>query len=113
MHDVLKYVAFTSTASGGNAAGVVLDAHGLSDGQMLAIAADLGYSESAFLFPEGATPTGSATSAPWPRSPSAATPPSRPPSPSANASAPLSWTCSPRPARSRWRSPRGTASPPR
>ncbi|MEV4163305.1 PhzF family phenazine biosynthesis protein [Nonomuraea dietziae] len=53
MHDVLKYVAFTSTAAGGNAAGVVLDAHGLSDGQMLAIAADLGYSESAFLFPEG------------------------------------------------------------
>src|SRR6202012_6199044 len=39
----------------GNPAGVVLDATGLDDAGMLAIAAELGYSESAFLTapPEG------------------------------------------------------------
>ncbi|MEW2302999.1 PhzF family phenazine biosynthesis isomerase [Streptomyces sp. NPDC006655] len=47
--EVLRYTAFSSTPDGGNPAGVVLDATGLDDGDMLAIAADLGYSESAFL----------------------------------------------------------------
>ena len=47
--EVLRYTAFSSTPEGGNPAGVVLDATGLDDGDMLAIAADLGYSESAFL----------------------------------------------------------------
>ena len=46
---VLRYTAFSDRPEGGNPAGVVLDAAGLSDEQMLAIAADLGYSESAFL----------------------------------------------------------------
>jgi PhzF family phenazine biosynthesis protein len=49
MTDVLRYAAFTDRPEGGNPAGVVLDAGGLSDAEMLAIAADLGYSESAFL----------------------------------------------------------------
>ena len=46
---VQRYVAFSDDPEGGNPAGVVLDAAGLSDDRMLAIAADLGYSETAFL----------------------------------------------------------------
>ncbi|MEV5976006.1 PhzF family phenazine biosynthesis isomerase [Streptomyces sp. NPDC052114] len=46
---VLRYAAFTTVPEGGNPAGVVPDAAGLDDAQMLAIAADLGYSETAFL----------------------------------------------------------------
>ncbi|MFI7340353.1 PhzF family phenazine biosynthesis protein [Streptomyces sp. NPDC050085] len=49
--DVLRYTAFTTRPDGGNPAGIVLDASALSDGDMLKIAADLGYSESAFLTP--------------------------------------------------------------
>ncbi|MFI5676504.1 PhzF family phenazine biosynthesis protein [Streptomyces cellulosae] len=53
--DVLRYTAFSSDPEGGNPAGVVLDASALDDADMLAIAAELGYSESAFLTapPEG------------------------------------------------------------
>jgi PhzF family phenazine biosynthesis protein len=47
--DVLRYVAFSDRPDGGNPAGVVLDASGLSEEQMLGIAADVGYSETAFL----------------------------------------------------------------
>ncbi|KAB1988239.1 PhzF family phenazine biosynthesis isomerase [Streptomyces triticiradicis] len=47
--EVLRYTAFSGDPEGGNPAGVVLDATGLDDDDMLAIAADLGYSESAFL----------------------------------------------------------------
>src|SRR5690349_3735785 len=47
--EVLRYTAFSSAPDGGNPAGVVLDAAALDDSDMLAIAADLGYSESAFL----------------------------------------------------------------
>lgn len=46
---VLRYTAFSADPEGGNPAGVVLDAAGLDDAAMLAVAADLGYSESAFL----------------------------------------------------------------
>ncbi|MFD8454517.1 PhzF family phenazine biosynthesis protein [Streptomyces coelicoflavus] len=46
---VLRYTAFSSTPDGGNPAGVVLDASGMDDAEMLAVAAGLGYSESAFL----------------------------------------------------------------
>jgi PhzF family phenazine biosynthesis protein len=49
MSDVLRYVAFSDRPDGGNPAGVVLDAAGMSDAEMLQIAADLGYSESAFV----------------------------------------------------------------
>ncbi|WP_327413678.1 PhzF family phenazine biosynthesis protein [Streptomyces sp. NBC_01233] len=47
--EVLRYTAFSHDPDGGNPAGVVLDAAGLDDGAMLAIAARLGYSETAFL----------------------------------------------------------------
>lgn len=46
---VQRYVAFSDHPDGGNPAGVVLDAAGLSADRMLAIAAELGYSETAFL----------------------------------------------------------------
>lgn len=53
--EVLRYTAFSAEPEGGNPAGVVLDATHLDAGDMLAIAADLGYSESAFLtaLPDG------------------------------------------------------------
>ena len=47
--DVLRYAAFSDRPDGGNPAGVVLDAGGLSDERMLEIAAEVGYSETAFL----------------------------------------------------------------
>jgi PhzF family phenazine biosynthesis protein len=46
---VLRYAAFTVDGQGGNPAGVVLDARGLDGTDMQAIAADVGYSETAFL----------------------------------------------------------------
>lgn len=49
MTEVLRYAAFTTDQGGGNPAGVVLDARGLPDPEMLAIAQDVGYSETAFL----------------------------------------------------------------
>lgn len=55
---ILKYRAFTTVEPlphSGNPAGVVLDADALSDADMLAIAADLGFSETAFL--SARTPT--------------------------------------------------------
>ncbi|MET8523977.1 PhzF family phenazine biosynthesis protein [Nocardioides sp. NBC_00163] len=51
MTEILHYSAFTTSPSGGNGAGVILDASALDDEQMLTIAAELGYSESAFLTP--------------------------------------------------------------
>lgn len=52
--DVLQYSAFSSDPAGGNPAGVILDARGADDDEMLAVAASLGHSESAFLVPAGA-----------------------------------------------------------
>ncbi|HXT91909.1 MAG TPA: PhzF family phenazine biosynthesis isomerase [Trebonia sp.] len=54
--EVLRYAAFTTSPAGGNPAGVVLDARGLGHEEMQRIAAEVGYSETAFLFPreEGA-----------------------------------------------------------
>ncbi|MFJ2775177.1 MULTISPECIES: PhzF family phenazine biosynthesis protein [unclassified Kitasatospora] len=49
--EILRYAAFTTRPDGGNPAGVVLDASGLSTERMLAIAAEVGYSETAFLIP--------------------------------------------------------------
>ncbi|MER7657970.1 PhzF family phenazine biosynthesis protein [Streptomyces albidoflavus] len=48
---VLRYAAFTRDPAGGNPAGVVLEAAGLDEATMLAVAARLGYSETAFLTP--------------------------------------------------------------
>ncbi|MEH0528917.1 PhzF family phenazine biosynthesis isomerase [Streptomyces stelliscabiei] len=47
--EVLRYSAFTRDPAGGNRAGVVLDASRLDDAAMLAIAAEVGYSETAFV----------------------------------------------------------------
>lgn len=51
--EVLRYTAFSEDPDGGNPAGVVLDARSLSRQQMLDIAADVGFSETAFLSPAG------------------------------------------------------------
>src|SRR5690349_2970210 len=53
--EVLRYTAFTTDPAGGNPAGIVLDAEGLDEAAMLDIAAQVGYSETAFLT---APPTG-------------------------------------------------------
>ncbi|MBF9070550.1 PhzF family phenazine biosynthesis isomerase [Streptacidiphilus fuscans] len=47
--DVLRYTAFSTDPAGGNPAGVVLDARGVPDADMLTVAAEVGYSESAFV----------------------------------------------------------------
>lgn len=49
--DVLRYTAFATTPDGGNPAGVVLDARGMAEADMQRVAADVGYSETAFLLP--------------------------------------------------------------
>ncbi|GGM10719.1 PhzF family phenazine biosynthesis protein [Nakamurella endophytica] len=46
---VLRYAAFTADPAGGNPAGVVLDAAGAADADMLAVAAEVGFSETAFV----------------------------------------------------------------
>ncbi len=51
--EILRYAAFTDDPTGGNPAGIVLDASGLDDPAMLAIAAEVGYSETAFIRPGG------------------------------------------------------------
>jgi PhzF family phenazine biosynthesis protein len=51
--DVLRYAAFSNDPTGGNPAGVVLDATDMTAEQMLATAAEVGYSETAFLTPIG------------------------------------------------------------
>ncbi|MDN5857535.1 MAG: PhzF family phenazine biosynthesis protein [Pseudonocardia sp.] len=47
--EVLRYSAFTTDPAGGNPAGVVLDAAGATEAQMQGVAAEVGYSETAFL----------------------------------------------------------------
>jgi PhzF family phenazine biosynthesis protein len=47
--EVLRYAAFSPDPRGGNPAGVVLDATGATDGEMLAVAAEVGFSETVFL----------------------------------------------------------------
>jgi PhzF family phenazine biosynthesis protein len=47
--EILRYAAFSTDPAGGNPAGVVLEAGGLCDAEMLAVAAGVGYSETAFL----------------------------------------------------------------
>jgi PhzF family phenazine biosynthesis protein len=54
--EILRYSAFTRDGAGGNPAGVVLDATGLTEAEMLSIAAELGYSESAFVLPDPEVP---------------------------------------------------------
>ncbi|TDN45192.1 PhzF family phenazine biosynthesis protein [Curtobacterium flaccumfaciens] len=54
--EILRYTAFASEPGGGNPAGIVLDAAGLSDDEMLEIARRVAYPETAFVV--GQTPTG-------------------------------------------------------
>lgn len=49
--EILRYTAFSLDPRGGNPAGVVPDASGLAADAMQRIAADVGYSETAFLTP--------------------------------------------------------------
>jgi PhzF family phenazine biosynthesis protein len=49
--EILRYAAFTVGGQGGNPAGIVLDATGMTAAEMLAVAAEVGYSETAFLVP--------------------------------------------------------------
>ena len=49
--EVLRYAAFSDDPAGGNPAGVVLDAAGMTAEQMQRTAAEVGYSETAFLTP--------------------------------------------------------------
>ena len=49
MPEILRYAAFTDRPAGGNPAGIVLDARGLDDAAMQTIAAEVGYSETAFV----------------------------------------------------------------
>ena len=50
-HEVLRYTAFSTDPQGGNPAGIVLDARGMLEADMQAVAAEVGYSETAFLMP--------------------------------------------------------------
>ncbi len=56
MTQVLRYAAFTDDPRGGNPAGVVLDASNLDAAEMQAIAAEVGYSETAFLVESKSAP---------------------------------------------------------
>ena len=47
--EILRFTAFSGDPAGGNPAGIVLDAAGLDDAEMLAVAAEVGYSETAFV----------------------------------------------------------------
>ncbi|MEU5308335.1 PhzF family phenazine biosynthesis isomerase [Streptomyces sp. NPDC021562] len=51
--NVLRYAAFTADPGGGNPAGVVLDATGLSAAEMAECAAEVGFSETAFVTSDG------------------------------------------------------------
>lgn len=51
--EILRYAAFSSDPAGGNPAGVVLDATGIGDSAMLKTAAKAGFSETAFVVPQG------------------------------------------------------------
>lgn len=48
-YELLRYAAFSTDPKGGNPAGVVLDASGMTGERMLEIAAAVGYSETAFV----------------------------------------------------------------
>jgi len=50
---VLRYTAFDLDGEGGNPAGVVFDARGMDDTRMQEIAAEVGFSETAFLMNDG------------------------------------------------------------
>ncbi len=53
---IRRYAAFPENGRGGNPAGVVLGAGDLSNAEMLAIAAEVGYSETAFVLSQASAP---------------------------------------------------------
>ncbi|QGQ20189.1 PhzF family phenazine biosynthesis isomerase [Cellulomonas sp. JZ18] len=53
LDDVQRWAAFAAEPGGGNPAGVVLDARGWSDERMRAVAAEVGYAETAFVTDPG------------------------------------------------------------
>lgn len=53
--EILRYSAFSTDPEGGNPAGVVLDASGVDAAAMQRVAAEVGYSETAFLTPGAET----------------------------------------------------------
>ncbi len=61
--EVLRYAAFPAGYAGGNPAGVVLDACGMTDAEMLAVAAQVGFSETAFLLPAESAAAGTTNAA--------------------------------------------------
>lgn len=50
--EVLRYAAFSDDPAGGNPAGVVLDAGAAGEAEMQRVAAEVGFSETAFLLPD-------------------------------------------------------------
>jgi PhzF family phenazine biosynthesis protein len=56
MTEILRLAAFTTDPCGGNPAGVVLDSDGLDEARMQHIAAEVGYSETAFVTDDGRDP---------------------------------------------------------
>jgi PhzF family phenazine biosynthesis protein len=54
--EILRYAAFSRDPAAGNPAGVVPDASGLDAPRMQGIAAEVGFSETAFLVPDAADP---------------------------------------------------------
>ena len=54
--EILRYAAFSRDPAAGNPAGVVPDATGLATSEMQRIAAEVGFSETAFLFQDSADP---------------------------------------------------------
>ena len=61
--EILEYAAFTTVPSGGNPAGVVLDAIAWDAGRMQAAAAEVGHSETAFVVGVASAGTGGASEA--------------------------------------------------
>lgn len=51
--EILRYAAFSTTPNGGNPAGLVLEARHLDEAEMLAVAAAVGYAETAFVTDQG------------------------------------------------------------
>ncbi|MDI9914599.1 PhzF family phenazine biosynthesis protein [Rhodococcus sp. IEGM 1379] len=51
--DILRYTAFSSDPAGGNPAGILLDARGIDDEELQAIATHIGYPETAFITEPG------------------------------------------------------------
>ena len=52
-HEILRIAAFADGDTGGNPAGVLISARHPDENEMRRIAAEVGYSETAFVMPQG------------------------------------------------------------